>query len=150
MVFDGFIIMEDGRMITRAFDSQEIKSNAQSQLYTYDRVSVPDPTKSKKYYMMSHGKNQKWNHNRLIEKIRQYYPDGSATVHSHYPYGFECGIGSGDNIIYFELNKRDKTIGIVGENRKKLQNYPKNGYIVTLPNNVSQKLLAEIEAVLVE
>ena len=37
-------------------------------------------------------------------------------------------------------------MGIMGEDRKKIQGYSKNGYILTLPDNVSSKLLAELEA----
>src|SRR5436853_2815906 len=93
------------------------------------------PSTSKKYFMLSHGKNQKWNHEKMTEKLKQYYPSQSIRTQQDYPVGYECWINHGDHEIHFELNKYDKTMGIMGEDRKKIQGYSKNGYILTLPDN---------------
>lgn len=116
-------------------------------------IPTIESIKSDKYFMLSRGKNQKWNHDKLIDKIKEYYMIQSVETHHDYPTGFECWINIGEKYrpIHFELNKYDKTImgqyGNIGEDRKKLHAYSKNGYIITLPQDISCELLEELEAI---
>jgi len=107
----------------------------------------------KKYHVLSHDREQKWTHQKLIDKITEYYPNAIVDTKQDYPGGFECFIKFNDYVIHFELNKYDKEIrgknGDIGQNRKKIEGYSKNGYLITLPDDVPPRLLLQLNAILI-
>ena|SRR3989338_1425593 len=81
----------------------------------------------RKYYFLS----GRYTHTTLIDFLKQYYPVLYTTT-SDYNRGFQCHFENG---IHFELNKYDKDScsPSVGQERNKIPNFSKNGYILTLP-----------------